>query len=138
MTYGVEDASFQAAGGELGIRKLVDDFYDVMDRAEHARTIRRMHPADLNVSRDKLARFLCGWLGGPRRFREKYGPISIPSAHAHFVIGTGERDAWLACMEEAIAKQAYAEDFATYLLTQLRVPAEAVYKKSRKPASEQG
>ena len=27
--YGTEDATFQAAGGESGIRRLVDAFYDV-------------------------------------------------------------------------------------------------------------
>lgn len=136
VEYGVEDGSFRAAGGEVGIRQWVDDFYDTMDGLEGAQNIRRMHPTDLEVSRDKLARFLCGWLGGPQRYREKYGAISIPKAHAHFVIGNAERDAWLVCMEMAIAKQPYPEDFSIYLLTELRVPADAVYKKSRKPPGE--
>jgi hemoglobin len=66
--YGVGDASYQAAGGEVGIRKLVDDFYDVMEQRPEAQKIRKMHPADLTVSRDKLTLFLCGWLGGPRSY----------------------------------------------------------------------
>ena len=122
--YGVGDASYRAAGGETGIRRLVDDFYDAMDQLPEAATIRAMHPADLTVSRDKLARFLCGWLGGPKLYAEKYGPINIPQAHSRFGIGSKERDAWLSCMAEALKNQPYAADFKKYLLEQLHVPAE--------------
>ncbi|MCP5201539.1 MAG: group II truncated hemoglobin [Gammaproteobacteria bacterium] len=124
MAYGEDDASFQAAGGEDGLRHLVDDFYDIMDSLPLAAGIRAMHPADLAVSRDKLARFLCGWLGGPNRFNEKYGPITIPGAHRHLDIREAERDAWLVCMKLAIDRQDWAADFKDYLLRALVVPAE--------------
>lgn len=122
--YGVEDASYQAAGREAGIRKLVDDFYDVMERLPEAVKIRNMHPTDLTVSRDKLARFLCGWLGGPKLFAEKYGSIRIPQVHSHLEIGYRERDAWLLCMQEALKMQPYAAEFKKYLMDQLYIPAE--------------
>ncbi len=122
--YGVGDASYQAAGGEAGIKRLVDDFYDAMECLPEAAKIRNMHPADLTVSRDKLTRFLCGWLGGPKLFAEKYGPINIPQAHVHLEIGPSERDAWLLCMQEALKKQPYATNFKEYLMAQLYVPAE--------------
>ena len=126
MSYGDGDSSFQAAGGESGLRRLVDDFYDVMCREPAAASIRAMHPDDLEISRDKLARFLCAWLGGPNRYREVYGAISIPGAHQHLRVDAAARDAWLLCMEIAIAAQPYADDFKEYLLTQLAVPAERV------------
>ena len=124
--YGTGDASFRAAGGEDGIRRLVDRFYDLMEERPDTKRIRSMHPKSLEVSRDKLARFLCGWLGGPKRYSEKYGPIQIPRAHVRFAIGAEERDAWLACMRAAIAEQPYAEDFKAYLLRELAVPAERI------------
>jgi len=127
--FGSGDASFNAAGGETGVRRLVDDFYDAMEAAPIAQKIRAMHPADLEISRDKLARFLCGWLNGPNRYREKYGAISIPGAHAHLSIGPDERDAWLYCMEQAIAKQPYVDPFKTYLYAQLSVPANRVVNR---------
>lgn len=130
MAYGDGDTSFRAAGGEAGLRRLVDAFYDHMSTLPEAAAIRQMHPADLTESRDKLARFLCGWLGGPRRYNEKYGRISIPGAHQHLKIGEAERDAWLLCMQHAIAAQDYADDFREYLLAQLAVPAEAVRRVS--------
>ncbi|WP_116473705.1 group II truncated hemoglobin [Zobellella maritima] len=122
--YGRGDTSFQAAGGESGLRRLVDDFYRAMDQRPDSAHIRAMHPRDLTESRDKLTRFLCGWLGGPSLYREKYGPISIPQSHRHLVIGAAERDAWLACMADALAQQPFAEDFKAYLLRALSVPAE--------------
>lgn len=122
--YGVGETSFLSAGGIDGIRVLVDHFYDAMEDLPVAARIRKMHPDDLAVSRDKLARFLCGWLGGPKLYSEKYGSIRIPHAHAHMAIGSEERDAWLACMEHALTLMDYRDDFKTYLMAQLFVPAE--------------
>jgi len=122
--YGEGDSSFQAAGGEEGLRRLVDGFYDAMEILPEAKRIREMHPKDLTESRDKLARFLCGWLGGPKRYNEKYGSIRIPKAHSHLDIGVEERDAWLRCMEESLKVQPYEADFKVYLIEQLFVPAD--------------
>ena len=130
--YGSQDASYQAAGGIEGIRRLVDDFYRIMDTWEPARTIRDMHAEDLTLARDKLACFLSGWLGGPKLFQERYGQISIPMFHRTWPIGDAERDAWLGCMAQAIELQPYAPAFKEYLLRQLRVPAERIVAVQRK------
>lgn len=125
MGYGHEDTSFLAAGGEEGIRCLVEDFYQEMATQPKAAKIFAMHPKDIDVSIDKLARFLCGWLGGPKLFRERYGPIRIPVAHAHLPIGPEERDAWMLCMRHAVAKQeSWADDFKEYFIREIYVPAE--------------
>ena len=86
------------------LRRDRDDFYDLRDGEEFAATIRGMHPVDLTESRDQLARFLSGWLGGPKRYREKYGSIAIPAAHSHLAIDDPERLAWLECMRLAIER----------------------------------
>lgn len=129
--YGVGDASYQAAGGIDGLRRLVDDFYRIMDESPAAADLRRMHPESLEASRDKLACFLSGWLGGPKLFAEKYGPIVVPAFHAQWPIDEAGSAAWLGCMEQAIALQDYAPEFADYLLAQLRVPAERIVQASR-------
>ncbi len=123
--YGQEDATYQAAGGEEGIRNLVDTFYDLMASRLEYQKIHRWHPDDA-TARDKLWRFLSGWMGGPRRYSEKYGPLNIPRAHAHLPVTEKERDMWLNCMRDALARQPYPEDFKEYLIKQLSVPAEAV------------
>jgi len=131
--YGTGPASYLAAGERAGITQLVDDFYRIMDDLPEAQRIRRMYPRDLTESRDKLARFLCGWMNGPALYAEKYGRIQIPIAHEHLPIGADEREAWLCCMELAIEEQDYAPDFQQYLLTQLRVPAQRIFETSRDP-----
>lgn len=100
-----------------------------MESDERFQTIWDMHPEDKEVSRDKLARFLCGWLGGPKLYREKYGSISIPRAHEHLAIATTERDQWLTCMAETVAGQPFDAAFKTYLMEQLFVPAEGVRRR---------
>ncbi len=130
-TYGVDDASYQAAGGLDGLHRLVDDFYRIMDESPAAAELRRLHPADLAASRDKLTCFLSGWLGGPKLFAEKYGPIVIPAFHAQWPVDEALAQAWLDCMAQAIARQDYAPAFAEYLLAQLRVPAARIVQASR-------
>jgi hemoglobin len=127
--YGTGDASFQAAGGETGLRRLIDMFFDRMGTDARFATIYALHPDDKEVSRDKLTRFLCGWLGGPKLYNEKYGAIGIPRVHAHLKIATPERDQWLTCMSETVAEQPFAPDFKKYLMEQLYVPAEAVRRR---------
>lgn len=130
--YGIADASYQAAGREAGIRKLVNEFFDRMGSDPRFKPIHDMHPVDKEESRDKLARFLCGWLGGPSLYHEKYGGISIPRVHEHLVIETPERDQWLTCMSETVAQQNFSTDFKKYLMAQLFVPAEGVRRRVEK------
>lgn len=127
--YGTGDASFQAAGGVAGLRRLVDTFFDRMAADKRFATIHAMHPDDKEVSRDKLHRFLCGWLGGPKLYNEKYGAIGIPRVHAHLAIATPERDQWLTCMAESVAEQPFTPEFRKYLMEELFVPAEAVRRR---------
>ena len=124
--YDVGATPYHEAGELAGITSLVDEFYVNMDTLSEAETIRKMHPQDLAESRKKLTYFLCGWLGGPKLYSEHYGPISIPGFHKQFPIGSDERDAWLFCMQQAIAVQPFNDPFKEYLLAVLRIPAERV------------
>ena len=124
--YGVGECSYKKAGELPGLIRLVDAFYDYMDTLAEAQTIRRMHQNDLTESRQKLAYFLSGWLGGPRLYSKHYGSINIPGVHRHLDVGEAEKEAWLLCMKKAIADQNYEESFKHYLLEQLKIPAERV------------
>ncbi|MEH6564253.1 MAG: group II truncated hemoglobin [Halopseudomonas sp.] len=129
--FGTADASYRAAGELAGIRRLVADFYQIMDSWPQAATIRSMHKPDLSSSEDKLACFLSGWLGGPRLYQERYGSISIPGFHAQWPVDIHARDAWLGCMQQAIERQPYSVEFKRYLLAQLSIPANRVVQASQ-------
>lgn len=130
LPYGTLDASFQAAGGEPGLRALVNRFYDELESCEAGRAIVGMHTRSREEMRDRLTLFLCGWLGGPRLYSGKYGSISIPGAHAPFPIGMVERDTWLGCMKKAIDAQPWDNQFKDYLIRALAVPAGRVTRPS--------
>lgn len=94
---------FEAMGGEAGLRRLVDAFYDAMDTDPAAAGIRAMHQADLAPIRERLADWLSGWMGGPPVFAARHpGRPCIMSAHAPYAIGAAEVDQWLACMRRAL------------------------------------
>jgi len=94
--------AYEQMGGEIILRLLVDRFYDLMDDAPDYYGIRKLHPKELNNSRQKLFMFLSGWIGGPSLYIEKYGEPRLRSRHLPFSIGVVERDQWLSCMNRAM------------------------------------
>ncbi len=106
---------YDALGGEDGIRRLVDRFYDLMDTAPEAVHVRALHAASLKVSREKLRMFLTGWTGGPQVYVEKYGHPMLRQRHFPFAIGSVERDEWLWCMARALTEHPMDADLRTYL-----------------------
>jgi hemoglobin len=94
--------AFDLLGGEPAVRQLVDRFYDLMDLEPAYTQLRAMHPTTLEGSRDKLFWFLCGWLGGPNHYIERFGHPRLRARHLPFAIGIVERDQWLACMQQAM------------------------------------
>ncbi len=125
-TYREGDRQFLMAGGIEGCMKLANDFYDVMQKLPEARRILHMHPTDLTESREKLGRFLCGYLNGPDLYEEKYGPIHLAPAHAHLAIGTAEKEAWLLCMRKALDMQDWPQEFRDFMFVRLQTPAERI------------
>lgn len=103
-------------GGDAAVRRLVDRFYDLMDTVPEYHGIRKLHPQDLAGSRDKLYMFLSGWLGGPGLYVEKFGHPMLRARHLPFSIGVEERDAWLACMLQAMEDAGMEENLRKSLL----------------------
>jgi hemoglobin len=98
---------FEWIGGEAAVRSLVDRFYDLMDLEPAYRGLRALHPTELDGSRDKLYLYLCGWLGGPPLYEERYGHPRLRARHLPFSIGIAERDQWLACMRQAMRDEVH-------------------------------
>ncbi len=107
---------FEALGGEPGVRALVDRFYDLMEMAPEYAGIRALHPPSLDGSRDKLHWFLCGWLGGPAHYVERFGHPRLRARHLSFAIGAAERDQWMACMTRALDDRGVAGPLRDRLL----------------------
>lgn len=96
---------FEALGGEPGVRALVDTFYDLMSLEAAYAPLRALHASDLSSARDKLFWYLCGWLGGPAHYEQRFGHPRLRARHMPYAIGSQVRDQWLACMAQALDTQ---------------------------------
>lgn len=97
-----ETTIYERLGGESGVRKIVDRFYDLMAELPEAKTVLDLHPADLTESRNKLFKFLSGFFGGPGLYVQEYGHPMLRARHLPFAIGMKERDQWLLCMNQTL------------------------------------
>ena len=93
---------FSRIGGEPAVRRLVKRFYELMDTLPEAYGIRKLHAVDLSSAEEKLFMFLCGWLGGPQLYVEKFGHPKLRARHLPFPIASGEAEQWMLCMRQAL------------------------------------
>ncbi len=96
------ETPFAWIGGEEAVRRLTERFYDLMELEPSYSILRQAHGSDLVQARQKLFWFLCGWLGGPQHYTERFGHPRLRARHMPFKIGVVERDQWLACMDQAM------------------------------------
>jgi hemoglobin len=111
----VPSSPFEWIGGEPALRALVDRFYDLMDLEPAYAGLRALHPTPLDGSRDKLYWFLCGWMGGPQHYVERFGHPRLRARHLPYAIGIAERDQWMACMRQALREVGVDERLAQRL-----------------------
>jgi hemoglobin len=95
---------FVRIGGEPAVRRLVKRFYELMDTLPETYAIRKLHQTDLSGAEEKLFMFLCGWLGGPQLYVEKYGHPRLRARHLPFAIASEEAEQWMLCMRTAMAE----------------------------------
>ena len=98
---------FAWIGGEDRVKALVERFYDLMDLESNFAVLRAAHGNTLENARERLFWFLCGWMGGPQHYTDRFGhPMlrmrHMPQQTGGGSIGIAERDQWLACMNQAM------------------------------------
>ncbi len=93
---------FEWIGGEDVVRAMTERFYDLMELEPAYTDLRAAHGTDLSNARQRLFWFLCGWLGGPNYYTDRFGHPMLRARHLPFEIGIKERDQWLACMTQAM------------------------------------
>jgi len=116
------DTPFEWIGGEANVKALVERFYDLMDIEPSYSALRATHAGPLDNARQKTFWFLCGWLGGPQYYTEKFGHPMLRMRHMPQHTGGGsigikERDQWLACMNQAMVETGVDEPLRARLNT---------------------
>jgi hemoglobin len=102
MTETIENSPYNLIGGEKAVQSLVDRFYFLMDTLPEAAGLRAIHAPDLAMAREKLFKYLSGWLGGPDLYIREYGHPRLRQRHFPFAVGIAERDQWMLCMDKAL------------------------------------
>ncbi len=93
---------YEQLGGEDRVKQLVETFYDLMDLEPRYAQLRAAHGNTLESAREKLFWYLCGWLGGPSHYTDRFGHPMLRARHLPFSIGNTERDQWVLCMNQAM------------------------------------
>ena len=101
------ETPFAWIGGEERVKALVERFYDLMELEPRYAVLRAAHGNLLVNARERLFWFLCGWLGGPPYYTDRFGHPRLKMRHMPQNTGGGsigiqERDEWLACMDQAM------------------------------------
>ena len=95
---------YDMVGGEAGLRRLVSEFYRVMDSDPAMAPLRAMHAADLGPVSEAVFEWLSGWLGGPPLYIQRTGGFCLTGPHRPFPIDQEARDQWMYCMDAALAR----------------------------------
>lgn len=127
---------YLAMGGEAALRCLVRRFYELMDTQPETYAIRKLHPADLRASEEKLFMYLSGWLGGPQLYAEKFGHPRLRARHLPFAIGSAERDQWMLCMRQAMREAISDEELRSKLERALADLADHMRNQSDRGQAE--
>jgi hemoglobin len=109
------DTPFEWMGGEQRVKALTERFYDLMDLEPAYADLRAAHGNTLDNARERLFWFLCGWLGGPNHYTDRFGHPRLRARHLPFKVGIKERDQWLACMAQAMRETGVPADLQTRL-----------------------
>lgn len=106
------ESPFDELGGRGAVLSLAERFYDIMERAEPELAALHELDAEGRVSRrnrDRFGLFLLGWLGGPDDYVRQNGHPRLRMRHARVPVGVAMRDAWLRCMDAAMADRGVPE-----------------------------
>ena len=109
------ETPFEWIGGEARVHALAERFYDLMSLEPAYAQLRSVHGESLDDARQKLFWFLCGWLGGPQYYTDRFGHPRLRMRHMPFKIGEVERDQWLACMAQAMTETEVPPELAERL-----------------------
>jgi hemoglobin len=92
---------YEQIGGEAGIKQLVVRFYAKVQKQP---LLAPLFPEDIKPVSDKQFLFLSQFFGGPTLYSDQYGHPMMRARHMPFPITADHADAWLQCMEEALAE----------------------------------
>ena len=103
------DVRLLASIGEAGVRKLVNDHYDLLRTSEIAGMFPRWDK-EFEAAKLRSSDFFIQALGGPDYYNQNQGSPMLVSRHIHFRITPKAREIWLNAYKEILPKLDISED----------------------------
>jgi hemoglobin len=119
------DSFYDAVGGMPFFTKLVDAFYDRVERDPLLLAL-YPEPEDLGPARERLRLFLAQYWGGPTTYSDTRGHPRLRMRHAGFVIDELARDRWLHAMRGAMDQLNPPTPYARALMDYFEMAADAM------------
>lgn len=112
---------YESIGGYQKVETLVHAFYRRV--SQHPDLI-PIFPDDLTETARKQIQFFTQFLGGPSLYNEEHGHPMLRRRHLPFVITPTRKNAWLACMNEALEEVHVEEPYRTIIFERLTNTAQ--------------
>jgi hemoglobin len=119
-----QDTFYEKVGGQKIFSQLISHFYALVAVDP---ILRPMYPeSDLKAAALRLQMFLEQFWGGPTTYSEQRGHPRLRMRHEPFHISKVEHDAWINCMQEAVADLKIDQDLKDQLWSYLTQAAAAM------------
>ena len=125
--------AYDQLGGDAVMAPLLRDFYFVRLSGS---PIAHLFPPDREETFRKQLAFQRMYWGGPDDYTPWRGHPRMRARHLPFPIGQTEADAWMACMEQAVAASAMPSAFHDSFLARLRQIAQAMINQRPEAADD--
>lgn len=120
MTHEQGITIYEAMGGEITIRRIVNAFYP---KVQAHPKLAPLFPENIEPVMEKQYQFLTQFFGGPMLFSEQHGHPMMRARHLPFEITQERADAWLSCMKAALAEVNLPQGLQDAILERLKGPA---------------
>src|SRR5690625_2880626 len=118
---------YEAIGGADAVDRLVEAFYARV--AKHPDLI-PIFPEDLTETARRQKQFLTQFFGGPALYIQEHGHPMLRARHMPFPITPTRRDAWLACMDEALEEANIEQPYRDAIFERLIMTANHMMNTS--------
>src|SRR5690625_2693611 len=117
---------YEAIDGQDSVDKIIELLYSHIGKHEKLIPI---FPDDLDESARKQRLFLTQFFGGPSLYLEERGHPMLKRRHMPFEITFERRNAWLECVDKALAEAKIEEPYRSAIFDRLSLTATHMINK---------
>ena len=124
---------YEQIGGEDAVRRLVEAFYDIVERDPAAKAVHDLHLGRFGMAHIRSAQFefLSGFFGGPKLYVERTGGSNLREMHEHLEFDEPEAQIWLKCMDRALDESGVEAAVKARIMTGFTTAARVLVAHSR-------